>query len=171
LSSAKKNTDDKYTLQYWDEFTDETKDFISAKQIALYIFCIGLVVQTIGYFTTPTNWLIWNALTFIVATNLGAVLLAVYAQRSADIIRDSYAAAFNGDFYHTLFLLSSLKKSISDGAEEKGVPLQEEIDDLGEDLYGVFKGYLKSFNQDMNTEVVPHEIKEVEYDAEDDLFN
>lgn len=171
MSSAKKNTDNKFTLKYWDDFAKDTKDFISAKQIALYIFVIATIVQIIGYFITPSNWLIWNALTFIVATNLGAVLLAIYAQRSADIIRESYASAFNGDFYHTLFLISNLKRSIGDAAERDDSSMEEEVDNLGQDLYGVFKGYLHTFNSDMNTELESDKIKEVEYDAEDDLFN
>ena len=171
MSSAKKSIDKKYSKSYWDAFASDTKDFITAKRIAIYILCIGAIVQTIGYFMTPTEGLMWNALTFIVATNLGAVLLAIYAQRSADIIRDSYSAAFNGDFYHTLFLISSLKQSVGRSADEEGVSMESEIDALGEDLYGVFKGYLETFNRDMSIENESVEIKEVAYDNEDDLFN
>jgi hypothetical protein len=170
LSSAKRSIDKKYTKSYWDDFANDTKDFITAKKIAIYILFIGAIVQTIGFFITPSEWMIWNALTFIVATNLGAVLLAIYAQRSADIIRDSYAAAFNGDFYHTLFLLSNLKQSIGRSADEEGISMESEINALGEDLYGVFKGYLETFNRDKGIETKPVEIKEVKYDSEDDLF-
>jgi len=160
-----------YSKQYWDDFADNTKEFITAKQIAMYILFIGIIVQSIGYFITPNEVMMWNALTFIVATNLGAVLLAIYAQRSADIIRDSYSAAFDGDFYHTLFLISNLKQSIGKSAEEQGRSVEEEVNSLGEDLYGLFKGYLEAFNQDMNTEPDTIEINEVNYDAEGDLFN
>ena len=73
MSSQKKLIDEKYTLDYWNNFASSTKDFITARQIINYIVLIAVIIQSIGYFLTPNDFLIWNVLTFIVATNLGAV--------------------------------------------------------------------------------------------------
>ena len=96
MSSA--NPPNKLEVEYWDNFVSKSNQFITAKQIAIVIFLIALSVQTIGFLITPSELLIWNALTFIVATNLGAVLLAVQAQNSADNIREMYKSAFDADF-------------------------------------------------------------------------
>ena len=127
MSSRKKNTD-KNDVGYWEDFSQKTDKFITAKQITMYVVVIALIVQTIWFFITPTSWLIWNALTFILATNLGAVLLAIHAQKSADDIREAYANAFNADFYHTLYLFSNFKNSIKEHAERDGKSLKDEMD-------------------------------------------
>ena len=119
---------------------------------------------------SPSEWLIWNALTFIVATNLGAVLLAIQAQNSADSIRDMYKSAFDADFYQSLFLFSQLKSSIAKNAEKKGVSIRDEIDSLGVNLYEFIEGYLEVFKEDKNTTINTKEKVEIEYENEDELF-
>ena len=171
MSLAKKSIDKKISRNYWVKFVDKSNSFITAKQIAFYVLIISGVIQTIGQFIEPSDWLIWNTLTFIVATNLGAVLLAIHAQKSADDIRDMYDQAFNADFYHTLYLMSKLKNSIADSAHEDGNTLEGELDALGGDVYGAFKGYLKTFNEHMNTEVEVVESKEFGDEGDDGLFN
>jgi len=171
LSSQKKISDEKYTLKYWNNFSNNTKNFITAKQIINYIVLIAIIIQSIGYFLTPNDFLIWNVLTFIVATNLGAVLLAIQAQRAADQIRDMYSEAFDGDFYHTLYVVSSFKNSLIEAAEREGNRIEEEISELSEDLYGVFKGYLQAFNEHQLKDIEVIEKKEFEDIDEGDLFN
>ncbi len=119
---------------------------------------------------SPSEWLIWNALTFIVATNLGAVLLAIQAQNSADNIRDMYKSAFDADFYQSLFLFSQLKSSIAQNAQNKGVSIRDEIDSLGVNLYEFIEGYLEVFKEDKNTTINTKEKVEIEYENEDELF-
>ena len=83
--------DDKYSSEYWESMVDRGDKFVSAKSMVYYIVLIGLIVQSISLMIQPSNWLIWNALAFIVATNLGAVILAVKAQMSAeDISRKNF---------------------------------------------------------------------------------
>jgi hypothetical protein len=81
------NKDD---FQYWDNFTQQTKDIFTWKKIVAIITIIAIFVQLLGMMIEPSNWLIWNLLTFIVATNLGAVVLAIIAQKTADDIKNSY---------------------------------------------------------------------------------
>ena len=109
-------------------------------------------------------------MTFIVATNLGAVLLAIHAQKAADNIREINQNAFNADFYHTLYLLSNMKKSIMERAEADGKSLEDELDDLNEGVYGAFKGYLEAFNEYKKAEVPYILKKDFEDLNEDELF-
>ena len=169
MSSQKKNVD-KINVEYWNDFASKTGRFITARQITLYIIIIAAIVQTIGFFITPSNWLIWNALTFIVATNLGAVLLAIHAQKSADDIRDMYNGAFNADFYHTLFLMSNMKNSILEKAERDGKSLEDELGELNEGVYGAFKGYLEAFNEYQKAEVPYVSKKEFQDLDDEELF-
>ncbi len=168
MSSAR--LPDKYDFEYWEDFVSNSNNFITAKQIALVIFLIALTVQTIGLMIAPSEWLIWNVLTFIVATNLGAVLLAVQAQNSADNIREMYKSAFDADFYQSLFLFSQLKSSIAQNAQKKGVSIRDEIDSLGVNLYEFIEGYLEVFKEDKNTTINTKEKVEIEYENEDELF-
>ena len=168
MSSAR--PPDKYDFDYWDDFVSKSNNFITAKQIAIVILLIALTVQAIGLMISPSEWLIWNALTFIVATNLGAVLLAIQAQNSADNIRDMYKSAFDADFYQSLFLFSQLKSSIAQNAQNKGVSIRDEIDSLGVNLYEFIEGYLEVFKEDKNTTINTKERVEIEYENEDELF-
>ena len=165
---------EKVSKEYWESFAENSSKFITAKQIIAYITIIGLLVQLIGMQIEPSEWLIWNALTFIIATNLGAVLLAVHAQKSADDIREMYKVAFNADFYHTLHILTTLKIAVEREADREGVSLQKEVDSLGMDGYSVMRGYMKSFAEHYHlSENPPQTDEKVEmpdYEHESELF-
>jgi len=173
MSSQKPNS--KGNRDYWEHFAQSSSRFITAKQIASYILIIALIVQFIGAMIEPTDWLIWNVLTFIVATNLGAVLLAIHAQKSADDIRELYRVAFNADFYHTLHLMTTVKIAIEREAKREGISLQQEVDSLGMDSYSVLRGYMKSFAEHYHiseSQTEDDESVEVpEYEDVSELFN
>ena len=162
---------DKYDVDYWDAMVDDGKRFVSAKSMIGYIITIGIIIQSISLMMTPTNWLIWNAIGFIIATNLGAVVLAVKAQSSAERISAMTSEAFSSDFYHTMFLITELKSKVAEEAANDGIKLKEEIGELGVDVYSVIKGYLKTYSKHMATEVDLAESKEIEYSHESELFN
>ena len=167
-------TNEKVSKEYWENFAENSSKFITAKQIIFYITIIGLLIQLIGMQLNPSDWLIWNALTFIIATNLGAVVLAVLAQKSADDIRIMYKVAFNADFYHTLHILTSLKIAVEREAEREGVSLQKEVDSLGMDGYSVMRGYMKSFAEHYHLSQNPPQqdepVEMPEYEHESELF-
>lgn len=172
MSSQKSN--EKVNKEYWEKFAENSSKFITAKQIIVYITVIGIVIQLIGMAITPSDWIIWNALTFIIATNLGAVLLAVHAQKSADEIREMYKVAFNADFYHTLHILTNLKVSVEREAEREGVSLQQEVDSLGVDAYTLMRGYMKSFSEHYHfsetQDMGDTQVEMPEYEDESELF-
>jgi len=160
---------------YWEDFATNSAQFLTAKQIASYIVVIALLVQIIGLLIEPNDWIIWNALTFIIATNLGAVVLAIHAQKSADEIRDMYKLAFNADFYHTLHILTTFKIAIEREADREGISLQQEVDNLGMDSYSVLRGYMKSFAEHYhlseNEVKTEGDISTPTYEDESELFN
>jgi hypothetical protein len=163
--------DDKFDPNYWEDMVNSGDQFVSADSMVYYIVLIGIVVQSISLLITPSNWLIWNALTFIVATNLGAVVLAVKAQRSAEDISRKTSQAFNADFYHTIHLFTEFKKRFEKESQVDGNGLQQEIDLLGGDLYHVAKGYVMAYASHMNTEVDMAESKDIPYVSEEELFD
>ena len=81
------------------------------------------------------------------ATNLGAVVLAIIAQKTADDIKRLYQTAFDADFYHSLHLISVIKNSISESAEKDDSDLVSKINEMSPQLYTLAKGYLETFEQ------------------------
>ena len=72
----------------WERFSAPT--IISARTLILIVLGIEIVLQSVALAISPTEWWIWQLLGFITATNLGAVVLAVLAQRSANNIGKAY---------------------------------------------------------------------------------
>ncbi len=165
---SSKNRDE---LKYWVEFTQQTKDIFTWRKIVAIIVVIAIMVQIVGMMIQPSNWLIWNLLTFIVATNLGAVVLAVIAQKTADDIKKLYQTAFDADFYHSLHLISVIKNSISDSAEKDGSDLVSKINEMSPQLYILAKGYLETFEEHYYEKHNETESKDVQYDNVEELFN
>jgi len=162
--------EDKYSLGYWQSFASATKNLLTWKRVVLVIVIIAIIVQYIGLMITPNEWMIWNVLTFIVATNLGAVLLAIHAQKTADEIKFLYQTAFDADFYHTIYLFSRFKEGFVSAAEAEGNKVSEEISDLSPQLYTLFKGYLETFQSHYERQIPAPINEESNYDAEDELF-
>tara|TARA_R110000851_G_scaffold39057_2_gene99730 strand:- start:75 stop:593 length:519 start_codon:yes stop_codon:yes gene_type:complete len=166
----KENKENKYLLSYWQYFAEQTKSFLTWKRIAYVIGIIALIVQVIGLMITPNEWMIWNVLTFIVATNLGAVLLAISAQKTADDIKVLYQSAFDADFYHTIYLFSRFKEGFVRAAEAEGNTIPGEISELSPQLYTLFKGYLETFEKHYGNQMQDSVNEESEYDEDDELF-
>lgn len=162
--------DKKYDLSYWNDMVDDGERFTSAKTMIWYLVVIGIIVQLISFLFEPSTTLIWYALGFVIATNLGAVVLAVKAQFSAEDIGKKTSLAFNADFYHTIHLMTEMKRKFVEEAERDNNELSKEIDSMGKDLYSVMKGYLRTYNQHMSTDIEMVDSKEIDYDSEEELF-
>lgn len=162
----------KNNIEYWEKFTSQTSNFLTWKRITSVIVIIAVIVQLIGFFIKPSNWLIWNLLTFIVASNLGAVVLAIIAQKTADEIKTMYQTAFDANFYHSLHLVSMFKESISKASDDdKEYDISDKIEIMGPQLYILMKGYLETFENHYYDKDKETESKSVEYDDVEELFN
>jgi len=153
----------------WEKI--EYAKFISWKQMVAILLGIALIVQLIAQFITPTSMVNYQLLAFITATNVGAVLLAILAQRSAEDIRDMYVKAFTPSFYATVSTISNLREIMVMEAEKDGKSLDEELEDLGPKLYGFFRAYVNSKNPEAVPEVPDIQVAEnPAYDSEEELF-
>ena len=56
----------------WEDFSN-MNDFISAKTMIFLSLGLALITQTLAQIITPTAWLNYQMLAFIMSTNLAAV--------------------------------------------------------------------------------------------------
>jgi len=158
-----------------DDFTTLTElNFVTAPKMILICLLIELVVQTFALVVEPTAWWTWQLLGFIVATNLGAVVLAVFAQRSADQLSNVYRRVFTPQFYQTMSSISQLQARFQAEAEAAGDD-PADIDDMVSELYAAARSYLETKRIHDSTPLpelgVPHMTPgEVSLISESELF-
>ena len=124
----------------WERFSDPT--IISARTLILIVLGIEIVLQSVALAISPTEWWIWQLLGFITATNLGAVVLAVLAQRSANNIGKAYKNVFTPSFYKTVNMFSKVQEYFELEAQKEGRDLDEEIKEVAPKLWGVIRAHL-----------------------------
>jgi hypothetical protein len=124
----------------WERFSDPT--IISARTLVLIVLGIEIVLQSVALVIHPTEWWIWQLLGFITATNLGAVVLAVLAQRSANEIGKAYKTVFTPSFYKTVNMFSKFQEYFELEAQKEGRDLDEEIKEVAPKLWSVIRAHL-----------------------------
>jgi hypothetical protein len=117
-------------------------DFVTAKQMIVICLIIEIIVQSVALVIEPTAWWTWQLLGFIVATNLGAVILAIFAQKSADDISKVYKKIFTPDFYYTVKLLTDFRTMIDEEAAKEGKDMHDELGEIAPKLYALARKYL-----------------------------
>lgn len=159
-----------------DDFLElADRDFITATQMILICLFIEIIVQAIALLVSPTIWWTWQLLGFIAATNLGAVILAVFAQRSADRIGDVYRRVFTPEFYETVQMVSKFRTVVLTEAEKDDNTIDEEISEMGTEIYSAVKSYLETKKMHEETPTpeltVPYiSTEEANYLRDDELF-
>jgi hypothetical protein len=134
-------------------------DFITAKQMVFIVVVIEILIQSFALLINPTAWWTWQLLGFITATNLGAVILAISAQNSADKIGTVYQKVFTPDFYYTVKLLTDFRAMIDDEAAKEGKDIQDELGEIAPKLYGLARKYLDArYAQDFT---IPPNLEEL----------
>jgi len=124
----------------WKELSELS--FITAKQMIFICLTITLITQVIAQLVVPTAWLNYQMLAFIMATNVAAVLLAVFAQKSAEDLSEIYKRAFTPDFYRTLETMSTFRSILLEQAARDGRGLEEDLEDLAPKLYGLLRKWV-----------------------------
>ena len=147
----------------WDEI-DKT-EFVSVKGMLIIVVLLSIVVQSIAQLFNPSFWINYQLLAFILATNVGAVILAMMAQSSADKISRMYRRAFTPEFYQGLGAITKVFNSLEAQAEANGQDLSKELESLGPRLYG----FLFSDRPDLEPPVVEVEPSP-EWSDESELF-
>ena len=147
----------------WDEI-DKT-EFVSVKGMLIIVVLLSVVVQSVAQLFNPSFWINYQLLAFILATNVGAVVLAMMAQSSADKISRMYRRAFTPEFYQGLGAITKVFNSLEAQAEANGQDLSKELESLGPRLYG----FLFSDRPDLEPPIVEVEPSP-EWSDESELF-
>ena len=125
------------------EFTDLAEaNFITARGMIIIALTVEIIVQTFALIVHPTDWWTWQLLGFITATNLGALILGIVAQRSAEQLSTTYKQVFTPDFYFTVKTLTDFRKIMQAEAEKEGRNMTEEWAEIAPKLYGVARKWL-----------------------------
>jgi len=117
-------------------------DFITTRGMIMIALTVEIIVQTFALVVAPTEWWTWQLLGFITATNLGALILGIVAQRSAEQLSKTYKQVFTSDFYFTVKTLTDFRKVMQAEAAKDGRNMTEEWADLAPKLYGVARKWL-----------------------------
>ena len=147
----------------WDEI-DQT-EFVSVKGMLIIVVLLSIFVQSVAQLFDPSFWINYQLLAFILATNVGAVVLAMMAQSSADKISRMYRRAFTPEFYQGLGAITKVFNFLEAQAEANGQDLSKELESLGPRLYG----FLFSDRPDLEPPVVEVEPSP-EWSDESELF-
>jgi len=134
----------------WDRLSLPT--LVTARQMVMLILALEVVIQIIflalarisDMDTFSIDWWILQFNGLVVATNIGAVVLAILAQKTANDIGAVQSRVLTGDFYRTVQTITDLKVAVEEEAASEGRTLDDEIDDLAPHLYSVLRAYLVS---------------------------
>ena len=74
-------------------------------------------------------------LAFIMSTNLAAVILAIFAQRSAERISANTQKAFTPEFYRGTAILASFFSKLEEVSEEQGSNIEDKLDQKYQSIY------------------------------------
>lgn len=138
----------------WDRISLPT--LVTAKQMVYLILGLEVVIQMIflalanlsNMQTFSIDWWILQFNGLVVATNIGAVVLAILAQKTANDIGAVQSRVLTGDFYRTVQTITDLKVAVEREAASEERSLQDEIDDMAPHIYSMIRAYTISRNLD-----------------------
>jgi hypothetical protein len=127
-----------------------THSFITARQMVIVCLVLevivgGLFIIIADKFDVAMGNFLWWVLQFfglVVATNLGAVILAIMAQKTANEIGDMYREVFTADFYKTVDSMTTFRSFLIEEAEQDGKSLNNEMRELAQKMYRVMRAEL-----------------------------
>ena len=142
LDSAKTNK--------WNEVA--AQDFITAGIMIKILVTMTLLIQipfiymahTWNLETFTFMWWMLQFFGFVMATNLGAVVLAIIAQDSATKIGEKQSQAFTADFMQGIDTLTKILTVFNDTAETQGESLESQIEEIAPQFYLLGLQYLRT---------------------------
>ncbi len=148
----------------WDRISMPT--LITARQMIYLILGLEIVIQIVflllahvsGMETFSIDWWILQFNGLVVATNIGAVMLAILAQKTANDIGATQARVLTPDFYRTVSAMTDLKTSFDDTAESEGRDPSEDLREMGPILYHYLRAWMISRSVDL---VPPPELEQL----------
>jgi len=124
--------------------------FITARQMIIVCIVLEIVIGALfiliaDRFGVAMGDFLWWVLQFfglVVATNLGAVILAIMAQKTANDIGRMYREVFTADFYMTVESMTTFRSFLMAEARNDGKPFNDELKDLAQKIYRVARADL-----------------------------
>ena len=124
--------------------------FITARQMIIVCIILEIVIGALfiliaDRFGVAMGDFLWWVLQFfglVVATNLGAVILAIMAQKTANDIGRMYREVFTADFYMTVESMTTFRSFLMEKARNDSKPFNDELKDLAQKIYRVARAEL-----------------------------
>jgi hypothetical protein len=134
----------------WDKIA--MPELLSAKQMIYLILTLEIIIQSLFLLLAEHSdvkplsiaWWILQFNGLVVATNIGAVILAIMAQKTANDIGKVQSRVLTPDFYRTVMAFTNLKVAVEQEAAKDERSLDEEMQDLAPHMYSALRSYLIS---------------------------
>ncbi len=165
------------TASKWEKLSE--MQFITVRHMIFIMLILETLIQipfiwlapTLGLETFSSPWWLLQFAGVVMATNIGAVVLAIIAQDAANKIGSSQSEAFTVDFMEGIETLTQIMATLEETASQRGENLSDQINELIPLYYDLGLSYVRTHNtpavQPPKIEVSPA----AEYDSEDELFS
>lgn len=174
LDSSLNETD---TSSKWEKLSE--MKFITVRHMIVIMLVLETLIQipfiwlapTLGLETFSSPWWLLQFAGVVMATNIGAVVLAIIAQDAANKIGRSQSEAFTVDFMEGIETLTQIMATLEETASQRNENLSDQITELIPLYYDLGLSYVRTHNtpavQPPNIEVSPV----AEYESESELFD
>ncbi len=134
----------------WEEVA--AQEFITARLMIIILVSLATIIQ-IPFFYMASIWgletfsFMWWMLQFfgfVMATNLGAVILAIIAQDSATKIGEIQTQAFTAEFMEGVETLTKILSVFTQTAQEEDESLDSQIEEFAPQFYRLALQYLRT---------------------------
>ena len=134
----------------WDKIA--MPELLSARQMIYLILGLEIIIQSLFLLLAKhsnveilsISWWVLQFNGLVVATNIGAVILAILAQKTANDIGKVQSRVLTPDFYRTIMAFTNLKVAIEQEAAKDERSLDQEMQHLAPHMYSALRSYLIS---------------------------
>lgn len=176
ISDSSANNNSEYASK-WEKLSE--MKFITVRNMITIMLVLETLIQipfiwlapTLGLEVFSSPWWLLQFAGVVMATNIGAVVLAIIAQDAANKIGSSQSEAFTVDFMEGIETLTQIMATLEETASKRGENLSDQITELIPLYYDLGLSYVRTHT---TPAVQPPHIKvspPAEYDSESELFD
>jgi Mg2+/Co2+ transporter CorB len=161
----------------WEKLSD--MKFITVRHMIMIMLILETIIQipciwlapSLGLeLFTPTWWLLQFA-GVVMATNIGAVVLAIIAQDAANKIGTSQSEAFTVEFMQGIETLTQIMTTLETTASQRGENLSNQITELIPLYYDLGLSYVRTHTTPSVQPPVIKVLPPADYESEEELFD
>ena len=161
----------------WEKLSE--MKFITVRHMIFIMLILETLIQipfiwlapTLGLETFSSPWWLLQFAGIVMATNIGAVVLAIIAQDAANKIGRSQSEAFTVDFMEGIETLTQIMATLEETASQRGENLSDQITELIPLYDDLGLSYVRTHT---TPAVQPPQIKvspPASYESESELFD